>query len=86
MKVNATHKKAIEVELDDFTIREIVITQFCNIFDLPKNVYIDGGGKIRSSIRVDDGIATWNASTVIRDATEEDKAAILILQKLQQEL
>lgn len=91
MKVNATQKKTIKVELDDFTIREIVITQFCNVFALPKSAYIDGDNLRADRLDLSDlnlsgAPLSWWDDNVIREASEEDKAAVLVLKKLQQEL
>lgn len=85
MQVTATESKKIKVELDDFTVREIVLSQFRTVFNLPIDSYIKDG-KLMESIESWGGSHSWWDENTIRDATEEDKAAVLILKKLQQEL
>lgn len=85
MKVEAIHHKHIEVELDTFTIREIVVTQFCNIFNLPRDAYIKDD-KLVEDVAKWGGSHSWFEEKIIRDVTEEDVAAIKILDKLKQKL
>lgn len=79
MKVNAKHTKEVEVEIDDILISEIVLTKFCEIFDLPEFGYIKDG-----NIVVDD--FGWQDYDIIRKATDDDINALAILKKLRDNL
>jgi len=79
MKVNAKHTKKIEVEIDDILISEIVLTKFCEIFDLPEFGYIKDG-----NIVVD--FPECQEYRIFRKATDDDIAAFMILKKLRDNL
>jgi len=79
MKVNAKHTKEVEVEIDDIIISEIVLTKFCEIFDLPEFGYIKDG-----NIVVD--YLGWQDHNIIRKATDDDINTIAILKKLRDNL
>ena len=84
MIVTANHVREVEVELDDYTIRKIILDKFCKIFDMPEEAYIENG-----KLMIDVEYYTshpWQDKEVQRVATEEDKIALKILRKLRQEL
>jgi len=84
MRVTATHSKRIEVELDDSTVKQIVIGEFRNIFDLPETAYIKDDKVMISKEYYTSH--SWYEEEIVREATEEDKIAIQVLRKLQKEL
>ena len=84
MKVNARHTKEVTVELDDLTIREIILSKFYEIFDLREDVYLKDD-KLMYDIEYYTS-HSWYDEKVLRDATEEDKVALQVLKKLKENL
>ncbi len=84
MQVDATETKQVTVELDDFTVREIVISEFCNVFDIPRDAYIKDGMLMQDEEYSYPG--TWREEIKIREATDEDCTAVEALKKLLEEL
>ncbi len=84
MQVDATETKQVTVELDDFTVREIVISEFCDVFDIPRNAYIKDGMLMQDEEYTYPG--TWREEIKIREATTADVMAISTLAKLLEEL
>jgi len=80
MQVEATETKNVTVELDDFTVREIVISQFCNVFDISRDAYIKDGMLMRNDEYTYPG--NWRDEVKIREATEQDIIAVAALKKL----
>lgn len=86
MKVRAKYLKDVEVELSDFTIREIVLENFCKIFDMPENSYIKDGKLMHNVEYYTYTSNSWYESKEIREASEEDIMANYILKKLKKNL
>ncbi len=81
VKVTATHSKHIDVELDDFTVRQIVISQFGNVFHILDNYYIKDG-KVMKDEEVSMGSHSMTVEHFVRDATDEDIIGIAALKIL----
>ncbi len=85
MQVEAIRSKRITVDIDPWVVKDIVIKQYCEVFNLPQDAYIRSG-TVMEDVEQHGGSHSWFDEKILRKATEEDKAAVLILQKLQQEL
>ncbi len=85
LTVDAIHKKEIEVELDDWTVKNIVLDNLYEIFDIPHTAYIKDGNII-VDVEVGGGLHSWFNEEIIREATNVDYAALLVIQKVIKEL
>ncbi len=81
VKVTATHSKHIDVELDDFTVRQIVISQVGNVFHILDNYYIKDG-KVMKDEEVSMGSHSMTVEHFVRDATDNDVLGIAALKIL----
>jgi len=81
MQVEAIQSKIIDIELTDSTVKEIVIKNFCMIFNIRDDYYLKG-----ENIVYDTFVFGSDELAVVRKASEEDKCAITVLLKLLQEL
>ncbi len=85
MTVDASQTKNLTVDLSDWTVRNIVLKQLYELFNLESGMYVKDG-KLISDVEVGGGSHSWYNEEVKRDATDEDIAALLIIAKVKKEL
>jgi hypothetical protein len=78
MIVTGIEKKNVTVELNEGAINDIVERKIRNMFDLPEKAFIDNG-----YVWVEDSQDKfYKNNPVVREATLEDSAAFIVLDKL----
>lgn len=85
MKVEATQHKNIEVELSDWTVKNIILDSLWEELDIPPMAYIRDGN-LMVDVEVGGGSHSWYNNEIIRKASEEDIAAVLTINRMVKQL
>jgi len=85
MLVEATQLKDIEVELSDSAVKDIVLDRLREILDIPPGAYI-GAGNLMVDVKLGCGQLAYYHHEIIREAYEEDIAAVLTIDRMVKEL
>ena len=81
MKVRATQH--IDVEVCDIEARRVAVAKIRTLFDFPEGHYVDWEtGALMHVETVQYGAHDSSETTTIREATQEDQAAWVVIQKL----
>ncbi len=82
MKIEAQHTKDVEVEISDFTAKKIAADIIRKVMKLPINPSIEKDKLVHNYLEEWGHKSEWEQK-IIRPASEEDKAAVLILNEVE---
>ncbi len=85
LEVDALQTKEIKVEISNWTVRNIILSHMQEILNIPENAYIKDE-KVMVDICRGGSSHSWYDEEVVRDATHDDYAAVLIIEKMKKEL
>jgi len=85
MQVEATQTKDLTVDISPHEVKKIVLEEYYDVFNISKDMYIKNGQLLRDTESYG-GSHSWFDTDVVREATEEDIAVFLVLDKLRKEL
>jgi len=83
MKVEGIKKERVTVEISDREITQIIINKILKTFEIPPQSFISDEGKLMEWKEYHTS-HSWIQDRKIRDATNEDKAVFLVINKLKE--
>lgn len=83
MLVKGTQTEYVKVEIDDSTILEIILNKIRSACNIPMDTWINDEGELMEWEEFHTS-HSWTVNTKLRDATDEDKAAFLVMKKIKE--
>jgi len=83
MKVTGIKSERVNIEIADREITDIIINKIHKAFNIPTQTWINNEGILMKWTEYHTS-HSWTEDTVVREATEEDKAAFLVMSKLKE--
>ena len=83
MEIYVTIEERKKITLDKQTKIDVAIQTICDVFDIPKQHQINDDGELLEWWETGGGSHSWFEDEKVRDATEDDKLAVEMINKLE---
>lgn len=83
MKIQGKQIERVEIEVDTSTVQKIIIDKIKEAFNIPTQSFINDEGILMEWEELHTS-HSWMQDTKVRKATDDDKAAFLVMDKIKE--